>query len=226
MAISVIICSFLLAKDAHRKGINKDDVIDFVFWVVVFGILGARVFYILMNLSFFLDDPLEMIMLQHGGLAWQGSFVSGTITSILYARRKKWPLFMVLDLGAPYLALGQSIGRIGCFLNGCCYGHASSWGIYFPVHGARLIPTQLYSMAGLFCVFLILKKSQRKVMTPGFIFVKYLYLAASLRFFIEFARADHFVLLGGLSVYQYVCLGIFSMAVILTIVLKKTDKRV
>ena len=126
-----------------------------------------------------------------------------------------------MDLTAPYIALGQSIGRIGCFFNGCCYGKPVAWGIYYPVHNARLYPTQLFETAGLFIIFLILKRAQSKPHEAGFVFVFYLWLAAIERFIVEFYRADHDFLWLGLSLAQYVALGVFAAGLILMKVFKK-----
>ena len=159
-------------------------------------------------------------MLQKGGLAWQGGFLGGTLAGVWFVRRKKLSLRPVLDLVAPYIALGQSIGRIGCFFNGCCYGKPVAWGIYFPTHGARLHPTQLYEMAGLFIIFLILKYTRGREHQSGFIFVYYLVLAAIERFVVEFFRADHDILGLGLSLAQFIALGVFVAGLILMKVFK------
>ncbi len=188
-----------------------DTFLDMIFWVVLGGILGARIFFVILNFPYFLDNPVEILMVHHGGLAWQGSLIAGTIVGIIFVRMKKWDPVRVLDLSAPYLALGQSIGRVGCFLNGCCYGKEASWGIYFPVHDARLHPTQLYSTIGLFFVFLFLRAYRAKA-RPGDVFVLYLVLASVLRFIVEFFRADHYAFFAGLSVFQWVCLGILAVA--------------
>jgi len=161
-------------------------------------------------------------MLQKGGLAWQGGFIGGALGGVLFARRMKLPIRSLLDLAAPYIALGQSIGRIGCFLNGCCYGKPVSWGIYFPVHQARLYPTQLFETGGLFIIFLILKKAQVRPHQGGFVFVLYLWLAAIERFIVEFYRADHDLLWLNLSLAQFVALGVFMTGLILMKVFKKS----
>ncbi len=223
LAVGVVICSFLLSRDAKRFNLNADMVFDLVFWAVVGGIVGARLFFILLNISFFIQNPLEIIMIQNGGLSFQGGLIVGSLASVWFVRRKKLPLLLVLDLAAPYLALGQSVGRVGCFLNGCCYGREVPWGIYFPVHDAHLHPTQLYSTTGLLIIFGILKMYQKQVLTPssaqpasGRVFILYLMLAATFRFGVEFFRADHNTLFLGLSVFQYVCLGLILTALVIS----------
>ncbi len=209
MAVAVLVCAFLLSRDARKKNIPQDFIYDLVFWCVLWGILGARVFYIFLNLSYFTDNWLEIPMLQKGGLAWQGGFIGGTLAGLWFVRQKKIALRPVLDLVAPYIALGQAIGRIGCFLNGCCYGKPLAWGVFFPAQNAHLHPTQLYETAGLLAVFVVLIYASRRPHPPGYIFVLYLWLAAIERFTVEFFRADHDILMAGLSLFQWISIGIF-----------------
>jgi len=212
LAIAVVVGTLMLANDARRNNVNTDMIFDLVFWAVIGGIIGARLFYVLLNYSFFVEHPREIIMIQNGGLAWQGGLIVGFIAVVLFVRAKKLSLSKMLDLSAPYMALGQSIGRIGCFLNGCCYGREVAWGVYFPVHDARLHPTQLYLAAGYLVIFIILKRYQKFSAISGLIFSLYLILASCLRFGVEFLRADHEILLLGLSIYQFVCFGVLMFA--------------
>jgi phosphatidylglycerol:prolipoprotein diacylglycerol transferase len=221
LAVAVVVCTYLLSLDAKRYNISRETAYDLVFWCMLGGIIGARIFYIFIAWDYFRDNLWEIPMLQKGGLAWQGGFLGGALAGVWFARSKKLSLRPLLDLSAPYIALGQSIGRIGCFFNGCCFGKPVVWGIYYPVHHARLIPTQLYETAGLFLIFLILKNAQTRPHNPGFIFVFYLWLAAIERFIVEFYRADHDLLWGGLSLAQYVALGVFAAGLILMKVFKK-----
>jgi len=221
LATAVLVCTYFLSLDASHYSISQDVAYDLVFWCMLWGIIGARIFYVFIEWSYFSVNLLEIPMLQKGGLAWQGGFLGGTLAGVWFARRKKLSLRPLLDLAAPYIALGQSIGRIGCFLNGCCYGKPVAWGIYYPVHQARLYPTQLFECAGLFIIFLILKKAQAKPHQAGFIFVFYLWLAAIERFVVEFYRADHVTYWLGLSLAQYVALSVLVTGLILMKVFKK-----
>ncbi len=216
LALGVLSASFLTAQEAFKRGIPKDVVYDLAFWVVLWGILGARLFYCLLNFDYFLQFPLEILMLQKGGLAWQGSLLTGALAGILFIRKKKLPLWTVLDIAAPFIALGHAIGRVGCFLNGCCYGQAPAWGVYFPVWHQRLIPTQIYMSFGELAVFLILRVLQQRGGQPqGRLFLLYLLLSSVERFIVEFYRADHVVLWGGLSIFQYICAGIVILALVI-----------
>ncbi len=221
LALAVVVCSFFLSRDARQSGINAQMIYDLMFWVVIGGIIGARIFYIIITWDYFAQNFLEMLMLNKGGLAWQGGFAGGALAGVWFVRRHKLSLRQILDLTSPYIALGQSIGRIGCFFNGCCYGKSWAHGVFFPVHNAVLYPTQLYETAGLFLVFLILKFAQRRPHPPGMLFAFYLWLAAIERFIVEFYRADHDTLAFGLSLFQYIALGVFAAGIIVFLRLKK-----
>lgn len=212
MALAVIVCAALLSKDALRLKIKPEVIFDLVFWVVLAGILGARIFYVFFNLEYFLGNPLEIIQIQKGGLAWQGGLLAGITAGILYIRKHALPLGKTVDLCAPYIALGHAIGRIGCFLNGCCYGKEVSWGIYVPIYHAHLHPTQLYESVSLFFIFLILKKYQKFNQIPGRVFMACLFLASFERFVVEFFRADHLTTWLGLSIFQWVSLIVMAPA--------------
>jgi phosphatidylglycerol---prolipoprotein diacylglyceryl transferase len=224
LATAVLVCAYFLSLDAKRCNISQDTAYDLVFWCMLGGILGARIFYVFIEWSYFSGNLWEIPMLQKGGLAWQGGFLGGVLAGVWFTRSRKLSLRPIMDLVAPYIALGQSIGRIGCFFNGCCYGKPVPWGIYFPMHQARLYPTQLFECAGLLLIFLILKKAQSKPHQAGFIFVFYLWLAAIERFIVEFYRADHDLLWGNLSLAQYVALGVFAAGLILMKVFKQASK--
>ena len=215
LAVAVFVSSILLGRDAKRRHIQPDVIFDLVFWMVVVGILGARVFYILLNFSFFWDNPLEMIKIYKGGLAWQGALVSGFIAGLIFIKKKGLALWPTLDLVAPYAALGQAIGRLGCFLNGCCYGKEWKGGVFFPVHQKFLHPTQLYEAFGLLIIFFILKRYQTSNRHPGRVFFLYLFLAGLERFLVEFLRADHVLTGMGLSLFQIISLIIMTGSIVL-----------
>lgn len=209
LALAVVLCSYLLSRDTRAAGISQQVVYDFVFWVILGGIAGARFFFVVLNFSDFVSDPKQIIMISNGGLAWQGGLVFGALAGFLFVRKKKLPLGLMADFSAPYLALGQAIGRIGCFLNGCCYGKEVSWGIYFPVHQNRLHPAQVYDSLMLVLIFFFLKIFQKKSRGSGRVFAAYLMLAATARFINEFFRGDHVNTAVGLSIFQLVSLGVF-----------------
>lgn len=221
LAVAVIVCSWLMARDARRSGIAKDVVYDFVFWVVLSGILGSRIFYIILNLDFFSESPSEFWKIQNGGLAWQGGLILGFAAALIYLRKNKLPVFKFLDMVSPYAALGQAIGRVGCFLNGCCQGKHADWGPFFPVHQDHLHPTQIYESIGLVAVFFVLKRLDLLGHAPGRTFAVYFMLAASLRFVVQFFRYDYNPIVLGLGLFQIVCVIVFAVSAVFYFYLRK-----
>ncbi|MFA5038488.1 MAG: prolipoprotein diacylglyceryl transferase [Candidatus Omnitrophota bacterium] len=212
VAVAFLAASWLITREAERRGMPSETISVFTVFLLVTGIIGARLLYVALNLPEFLRDPLEIVKLQHGGLIWFGGFIGALTGGIIFLKVKRLAVLPVIDLCAPYLALGQAIGRIGCFYNGCCYGHPSAHGIFFPVHGETLFPSQILDSFTLLIVFVILK-----ILPPqrdGRVFAAYLMLAALQRFLLEFFRGDVRPFYFSLSFYQWICLAIFAAGVL------------
>jgi len=214
LAIAFATSSALLVLQTRRQNMNPDTIFNFAFIVFISGVIGARIFYIMTNVAYYLRNPLEIIMLQHGGLAWFGGLIAGIFSGALYLKSKRLPMYKVMDLVVPFVALGQAIGRIGCLLNGCCFGIESKFGIYFPVHKAILIPVQIYSALILIIIYIILRFLQDRPHREGEIFYMYLLLYSTKRFFIEFWRADTPPVFSGLTLFQLLSLSIFFFSLI------------
>lgn len=217
--------SYLAARQAKRQQVDGEQIFNLLFWVFIFGIIGSRVFYVLNNFVFYWQHPLEIIMLQHGGMAWFGGLIFGTAIAVLFIKKHKMDLLKILDLLAPFVALGQAIGRIGCLLNGCCFGRESEFGIYFKVFDKILIPTQLYSSLLLILIFVILRFRQNAKHLPGEIFCGYLFLYSLKRFFIEFLRNDSPREFFGLTLFQILCLAVFLVSLGISIKLFLIKKK-
>jgi phosphatidylglycerol:prolipoprotein diacylglycerol transferase len=224
LVIAFLVSSILACKEARREGINPDLIFNLAFIVFICGIAGARIFYIIENYSFYKGNPAQIIMLQQGGLSWFGGLIFGFISGILYFKKKKLPIYKTLDLVAPFVALAQAIGRIGCLLNGCCFGKVSEFGIWFTLHQAVLIPTQLYSSLILIFIYITLRFLQIRPHKDGQIFSIYLFLYSLKRFFIEFWRADNPVILWGLTLFQLISIGVFCLSVLMLSRIIKTKK--
>lgn len=218
LAIGFGIAVFLLARQGKRQAIAPELVYNLCFILLGAGIIGARAVYVALNFNYYLSNPLEMVMFTHGGLSWFGGLIFGLAAALAYFKFKRLDAYLMFDLIAPFAALAQGIGRIGCFLNGCCFGKESArWGIYFPVHDAVLIPTQIYSSLALFVIFAVLKMRTAAVHRKGEILYLYLLLYSAWRFFIEFFRADTQIFFFGLSVFQTFCIVIFIASLFMLI---------
>jgi len=188
---------------------NADSIFNLAFIVFISGIVGGRIFYILANLPYYLKNPLEIVMLQHGGLVWFGGMFGGLLGAFLYLRYKRLPFLKIMDLIVPFAALAHSLGRIGCLLNGCCYGWEVPWGLYFPVHQAILIPVQAFDSLVLLFMFIILRFLQERPHREGQVLYMYLIFYSISRFFIEFLRADSPRLLFHFTLFQFISIFVF-----------------
>jgi phosphatidylglycerol:prolipoprotein diacylglycerol transferase len=212
LVLAFFACSYLATLQAKKEQMDGEQIFNLLFWIFIFGIIGSRVFYVLNNLVFYLHHPLEIIMLQHGGMAWFGGLIFGSTSAVLIIRKHKMNLLKTLDLLAPFIALGQAIGRIGCLLNGCCFGRESEFGIYFKVFDQVLIPTQMYSSLLLLLIYIILRIRQEHKHLPGEILCGYLFLYSLKRFLVEFLRNDSPRIFYGLTLFQILCLVMFFIS--------------
>lgn len=121
-AISFLLSIYIGKKWAKEKGIDENTIENFAFTAIVSGLLGARIYYVLFNLDYYLKSPLEIPAVWHGGLAIHGAIIGGFLGSIAFAYIKKINLWTLTDIGAPLLLMGQGIGRIGNFMNGEVHG--------------------------------------------------------------------------------------------------------
>lgn len=213
--IAALVSLNLLLKEGQRTGYDKNTIFDLGIVILLSGIAGARILYILLNLSFYANNPKEIFMLQRGGLAIFGGIILSTAAGFIFVKIKKLDFLKITDLIIPYVALGQSIGRIGCFFNGCCYGMPCNFGIYFPVHGAVLIPAQLIDSFFMLILYIVLRFKQLRPHATGMILANYFMYYSVLRFFIEFIRGDSQRLFLGLTIFQYFCIFLFTLGTIL-----------
>ena len=209
LVLAFFVSTYLVSFQAKKEQVDPEKIFNLCFYIFILGVIGARIFYLLSNINFYLHHPLEIIMLQHGGLSWFGGLIFGSVTAVIIIKKNKIDLLKTLDLLIPFIALGQAIGRIGCFLNGCCFGGASKFGIYFKTFNQVLIPTQLYSSLSLVLIFIILRWMQEKKHLPGQIICSYLFLYSLKRFFIEFFRNDTPKMFYGLTLFQILSLAMF-----------------
>ena len=220
LVVAFLVAIGLAGRAARRLppalvAITAEQLVDFACLSLLGGMLGARLVYVLLQWNVFLRDPLEILALWHGGLVWYGGFLGGLVAGWLYARAKGLAFLRVMDQVIPFLALGHAIGRLGCFLNGCCFGKPTeAWcGVVFPGQGVRVYPTQLFESAGLLFLYIMLRRLQRPpiLARPGSVFGCYLIGYAGLRFLIEFFRGDQAIWWAGLTLQQLISIGIFAI---------------
>jgi len=241
IVLGILSALYIILKLADYYKINKDDVIDVSFWIIIFGLLGGRLYDVLLEWPYYLEHPANIIKIWQGGLAIHGAIISGLITAIFLARKKSIPLLPLLAIITPGLALAQSIGRWGNYFNQELFGLPTNlpWGI--PIQVAYRIsvyyyenffhPTFLYESLGNFMIFIILislhflvRKNKIKKMAEEVIIATYLILYSILRFSLEFIKIDQTPVIFGLRFPQFVSI-IIVIGAIIWLVLQKRKNR-
>ncbi len=214
LALAILISAIALYREAPRESLNPDYVLEAVIASSLVGLLGSRLFYVAQNWSYYSVRPFSAFFTQFEGLSFYGALICGPLALYGWSRWRKISFLKVTDLLAPYLALGYAFGRIGCFLNGCCYGKESDLPWALPVHMADEVlrhPVQLYAAAGGIALFLILKWLRPRRPFVGFISAALFGLYGLLRFTIEFFRHGELLWLN-LTLAQWFSLGMIALA--------------
>ncbi len=214
-----IIMSYIRAK---AYGLRKNAIIDFGLLAMIFGFLGAKLLYVIVEYKAFFTHPLSV--LGSDGFVVYGGIIGGVVAAMIYCRIKKISFMSYFDLAIPAVAAAQGFGRLGCFLAGCCYGCESTFlGVIFPEGslapaGIPLLPTQLISSAGDFLIALVLVLYARKSKIKGNVGALYLLLYGVGRFVIEFFRNDVRGGVGVLSTSQFISILFVLGAVVLFVI--------
>jgi len=193
VSLAFAIGVYLMRGRADAFGVAKEKIIDFMMVILISGIIGARILHVIVNLGYYRFNPIEIFMITKGGLAFYGGLIASTIAGIVFIKVNRMPVWNTGDLTAPYIALGQAIGRIGCFLNGCCYGVACKETIFavkFPGDTVYRVPTQLIASIVLLFMYGILRYFAEKKIFKGNLFFVYLAMYSVQRFSVEFLRGD------------------------------------
>ena len=198
LAVAFLVSIQLFVSRGRRRGISEDALHTVALVLLVLAIVGGRGLFVLTHWSDYARDPVGIFRLWEGGLMLYGGYVLAIAGGIYYVRRAKLPLWGVADAAAPAMALGIGIGRLGCFLNGCCFGLPthSGWGVHFPegsystyvFPGEALHPAQLYLAASGILLFLVLLALDRKPRFAGWLFWVGVGTDAVLRFLVDFTR--------------------------------------
>ena len=239
---------FVATKEYVRSGYKADDIQDFALWVIVLGIIGARIYYVILEWDYYAKHLLEIPNIRQGGLAIYGGVLMALFTCIVYTKKKKLDFFPMADAGVLGLILGQAIGRWGNFFNAEAFGGYTDSLLamrikesivnpaminenvrshilllddisYIQVH-----PTFLYESVWNLCVFFFLLWFSKRKKFKGQVFLLYLGLYGFGRFFIEGLRADSLMLFGtGIAVSQALSLVLVLASVILQIFFLKKN---
>ena len=209
-----VIAYFIIRNRCKKENLDVALVSDLCCYLIIVAILGARIYYCLFNLDYYLMDPLSILKIWEGGLAIHGGVIAGIIFCYFYTKKKKLDLVKILDVIAPALVLGQAIGRWGNFFNSEAYGPVTSLKTLQHLHIPRFIidgmyidgtyhhPTFFYESLGCIIIFILLIVFRNK-MKKGQVTRTYFILYGIIRFLIESLRQDS-LMLGNLKVAQLV----------------------
>jgi len=219
MGTALAVSVFVLLKLRKRfyPEISEDTIFDLTFFLILFGIVGARLWYVILNFGYYSSNLLEILMINKGGISIQGALIGGVAAGFVYVKKHNLPFLKLADMYAMILPLGQAIGRWGNFFNSEAFGLPCDlpWKLYIPlqnrpseyVNYEYFHPTFLYESILDFGIFLLLLFVIRKKVADksGSLFFCYLFLYSLIRFFIEFIRTDSVLNIGAIPVAAIVC---------------------
>src|SRR5665648_413968 len=210
IALALVVAILFAMREAKKSGEDPERILDLSLYVILGALIGGRLAYVLQYLDYYLKNPIKILYFRQGGLSFLGGFLVAYFLCWLYVKRTKISFWKYADIAAPSIAIGIGIGRIGCFLNGCCYGVVSeNYGIKFPSlhmppvylqqlkdgliasgssYTLPVIPTQLYSSLYGFLIFFILLWIKKYKKYDGFLMLSFFILFSISRFTMEFFR--------------------------------------
>ncbi len=224
LMIAMGIGIWLTAREAERKGFKKDDIYDAAVWIIVGGLIGARLFHVLDHWSHeYAADPIRALYIWEGGLAIWGALAGGLIAGAVIAWRRGWRFPKLLDAAAPGLVLAQAIGRIACVITGDAMGKPTSGPFGFaytspnamvPQLGVYYTPMPVYELVINLGIFAILWQLRKRLWPDGRLFLVYLVLYSLERFFLAFT-SSYRIIAFGLTQSQIVAVFGFGIALAL-----------
>jgi len=218
LAVAFVVGTVYAAITGKKRGIDPDNVIDLALFVCIASIVGARLVYVLLNIRSYIDYPVSVFYMRDGGLSYFGGLGAGIGVGVLYCRRQKISIGKMADLAAPAVAIGYAIARIGCLLNGCCYGHISEvpWALAAGPGDILRHPTQLYAAILSVVIFFLLRAAEPKKKFVGQILWLYVGLYSAARFLVEFWRVGTRDYFAPFTSTQILCvlLAVFAFGVI------------
>ena len=231
------ICAYsLVIKETGRFKISRDFIFNIAFWIFVYGIIGARLWYVLFNLNEYISNPIDIIKIWEGGLAIHGGIIAGVLVVLYFCRRYKFRFIRLTDFIVPALLVAQAIGRWGNFFNAEAYGlqtTAETLSKYFipdfivsgmTINGVVYTPTFLFESVACFILFILIVIVRRnKYLKVGSLTAFYLIGYGIIRFLIEFERLDA-LKVGGIRVAQVISAIFFTIGLSILVSNSKKSK--
>lgn len=225
MALSFLIGSFIAIKLGKKRNLSKDQVYDFLLYLIPFSIIFARLFHVFFyNFNYYLENPIQIIQIWKGGVSLYGGLLGALIAGLIFSKKRKIRFYNLADIFIIPFSFGIIFGRIGNFINQELYGKITNlpWAVKFDIVEGLRHPTQIYEALGHLIIFLILIILWRKDKPKGFIFYTFIITYSIFRFFMEFLREDTVVLFN-LTLTQLLIIPILILSIILIKTLKKKD---
>ena len=230
IALGLLIAYIGIMREAKRFGVDKNFLVNVVFWAVLVGIIGARLYYVLFNLEYYSKNLNEIYQIWKGGLAIHGGLIFGVLAILIYCRKYKFKSFKILDMAAPFMLIAQGIGRWGNFFNSEAYGSITTYErlkeLYVPefiikgmyINGHYNLP--MFYFESIWCIvgaIILLFIRRIKTIRKGQIAALYMMWYSLGRFFIEMYRTDS-LLIGNIRVAQIVSVILFVLGWIILLV--------
>lgn len=220
VATGFLVGLWTASRRALLVNVSPDTILNLGPWLIGGAIVGSRLLHVL---SYWQEEyaqkPIwEIFMVHHGGLVFYGGLIGASLTIVLYTQIHKLALWTLADILAPSIALGHAFGRLGCLMNGCCYGRACAWpwAIHFPqgheTFGHGVHPTQIYESLLNLALYALLAWLFRRKQFAGQVFALYLIAYALLRSTVEYFRGDYALhyLSGMVTVGQMVSVAVLA----------------
>lgn len=206
IALGIVLGIYFAEKEAKRRGYEEDDLWTVLTWVLPLSFVGARLYYVIFQWDYYSQNLDQILNFRQGGLAIYGGIIAGIITAVVVCRIKDINFLETADIIAPSIALGQSIGRWGNFINQEAYGYQTNLPWAVLIDGVGHHPTFLYESLGNLVLFLFLTYYARnKEEKDGQVISLYMVFYGILRFLVEGLRTDS-LYLGPIRVSQLVSL--------------------
>lgn len=235
LAVAFLAGTVLIERQAAARGLDRDAVLDCALVIMAAAVAGSRAFYVLSHLDDYRGSWWSVLAVWEGGLTFYGGVLLAVPAGFACMARRKLPVWTMSDLIAPAFALGIGLGRLGCFLNGCCFGKPSHlpWSVAFPAGsaagmlGCALQPTQLYEAAFGFAAFPLFLWLTKRRTVPGYTICGFIALYSVWRFFLDFLRyyERSQVAAMGLTNNQWVSVALLVAALVTAAVLRHRARR-